>query len=105
MATKRATKKEAPILNEAQLDAAIKDKALELGEGKYSPEQYANFMAALNAKCLDGDKARIESYMKHRDYSKLGLTVMNAIIAQLDKWAYAESAELYNSTLGGGEEL
>jgi hypothetical protein len=105
MATKKVVKKEAPILNQEQADAAIKDKALELGAGKYSPEQFENFMAALNAKCLYGDKARIESFMKQRDYAKLGLCVMNAIVMQLDAWAYSEACELYNSTLGGGEEL
>jgi hypothetical protein len=105
MAIKKAVKKEVQALSQEQVDAAIKEKALELGAGKYSPEQYDNFMAALNAKCLDGNKARIESFMKHRDYQKLGLAVMNAIVTQLDAWAYAESCELYNSTLGGGDEL
>lgn len=104
MATKKVVKKQEPVINQAQLDAAIKDKAMELSAEKYSPEQYDNFMAALNAKCLQGDKARIESFMKHRDYTKLGLAVMNAIVAKLDEWAYSEACELYNSTLGGGDE-
>lgn len=105
MATKKTVKKETPIQNEAQLDAAIKEKAMELSSFKYSPEEYDNFMAALKAKCLDDDKERIQNFMKHRDYTRLGLAVMNAVIAQLDAWAYAESCELYNSTLGGGEEV
>ena len=104
MATKKVVKKEAPVINQDQLDAAIKDKAMELSAEKYSPDQYDNFMAALRAKCLDGDKARIESFMKHRDYSRLGLAVMNAIVMQLDAWAYSEACELYNSSLGGGDE-
>jgi hypothetical protein len=60
-------------------------------------------MAALNAKCLDGQKERIEAFMKHRDYTRLGLTVMNAIITKLEEWSYEEAAGLYNSTLGGGD--
>lgn len=103
MTAKKPAKKEAPVLNEKELDDAIKSKALELRSDKFNAEQFDNFMAALNAKCLLNEKARIESYMKHRDYARLGLLVMNAIVAKLDEWAYDEAAGLYNSTLGGGD--
>ena len=104
MATKKTTKKVAtPDISAEQLTAAIRDKAIELSEGKFSPELFDNFMAALNSKCLDGQKERVEAFMKHRDYTRLGLTVMNAIITKLEEWSYEEAAGLYNSTLGGGD--
>lgn len=103
-----ATKKSKKVLTQndlsaEQVTAAIRDKAIELSGGKFSPELFDNFMAALNSKCLDGQKDRIEAYMKHRDYSRLGLTIMNAIISKLEEWSYEEAAGLYNSTLGGGD--
>lgn len=104
MATKKS--KAAVIKNELsaeQLNAAIVDKAIELSGNKFSPELFDNFMAALNSKCLDGEKERIEAFMKHRDYQRLGLCVMNAIISKLEEWSYEEAAGLYNSTLGGGD--
>jgi hypothetical protein len=104
MATKKTKKAVTEVvLNGKQLDAAIIDKALELSENKFKPEDFEMFMAAINAKCLEGNKDRIESYMKHRDYNKLGLTIMNAIVAKLEQWSYDEAAGLYNSTLGGGD--
>lgn len=98
--------KKAVIKNELSADqvtSAIRDKAIELSGDKFNPELFDNFMAALNAKCLDGKKERIEAFMKHRDYTRLGLTVMNAIITKLEEWSYEEAAGLYNSTLGGGD--
>lgn len=104
MATKKTTKKVAtPDLSAEQLTAAIRDKAIELSEGKFSPELFDNFMSALNSKCLDGQKDRLEAFMKHRDYQRLGLLVMNAVITKLEEWSYEEAAGLYNSTLGGGD--
>ena len=105
MATRKA-KKATPKaeLSAEQFDAAIKDKALEILNDKFNPELFDNFMAALNAKCLENDKDRIQAFMKHRDYQRLGLAVMNAIIAKLEEWSYDEAVGLYNSTLGGGDE-
>jgi len=104
MATRKAKKPSvSQDLSAEQVTAAIRDKAIELSGGKFSPELFDNFMDALNSKCLDGQKDRIEAYMKHRDYSRLGLTVMNAIISKLEEWSYEEAAGLYNSTLGGGD--
>lgn len=105
MATKKAKKPSvSQDLSAEQMTAAIRDKAIELSGGQFNPELFHNFMAALNSKCLDGQKDRIEAYMKHRDYSRLGLTIMNAIISKLEEWSYEEAAGLYNSTLGGGDE-
>jgi cupin superfamily acireductone dioxygenase involved in methionine salvage len=92
-----------PIISNEQVDTAIKDKALELSNGKFSVEQFDNFMDALNARCLDNSRDKIEHLMKQRDYANLGLCVMNAIVAKLEEWSYAEAAGLYNSTLGGGD--
>lgn len=105
MATRKAKKVTSKQeLSPEQFDAAIKEKAEELFAGKFNPELFDNFMAALNAKCLDGDKSRIEAFMKHRDYQRLGLAIMNAIVAKLEQWSFDEAAGLYNSTLGGGDE-
>ena len=104
MATKKAKKPSvSQDLSAEQVTAAIRDKAIELSGDKFNPELFDNFMDALNSKCLDGQKDRIEAYMKHRDYSRLGLTIMNAIISKLEEWSYEEAAGLYNSTLGGGD--
>lgn len=86
-----------------QLTAAIRDKAIELSGDKFNPALFDNFMAALNAKCLDGQKERLEAFMAHRDYQKLGLLIMNAVVSKLEEWSYEEAAGLYNSTLGGGD--
>lgn len=105
MATKKSKKVVAKNdLTAEQVTAAIRDKAIELSEGKFSPELFDNFMDALNHKCLDGQKDRLEAFMKHRDYQRLGLLVMNAVISKLEEWSYEEAAGLYNSTLGGGDE-
>lgn len=103
-----ATKKSKPAvikndLSADQVTAAIRDKAIELSGDKFNPELFDNFMAALNSKCLDGQKERIEAFMKHRDYQRLGLCIMNAIISKLEEWSYEEAAGLYNTTLGGGD--
>lgn len=87
-----------------QLTNAIRDKAIELSMGKFNPELFDNFMAALNAKCLDNQKEKIEAIMADRNYHSLGLCIMNAIISKLEEWSYEEAAGLYNSTLGGGDE-
>lgn len=104
MATKKTAKKVASNdMSAEQLTASIRDKAIELTGDKFNPELFDNFMSALNSKCLDGQKERLEAFMKHRDYQRLGLLIMNAVVSKLEEWAYEEAAGLYNSTLGGGD--
>jgi hypothetical protein len=91
------------MIRKQQYDNAIVDKAIALCNKTYLPEDFAMFMRAIDAKCLDPHKFRIQDYMSKKDYSNLGLLIMNAIVIQLDSWAYEEAAGLYNSTLGGGD--
>lgn len=99
--------KESAVDSEVSTDKlldAIYQKAIELSETEFNPEKYENFMRALDAKCLDNQKFKIEALMRQRDYANLGLCIMNAVIAELEEWSYEEAAFLYNSTLGGGDD-
>lgn len=93
---------EVEVSTDKLLDA-IYQKAIELSETQFNPEKYENFTTALSAGCLDNQKLKIEALMRQRDYSNLGLCIMNAIVAELEEWSYEEAAFLYNSNLGGGD--
>lgn len=93
MATRKKPKKE----------LSMSDITLEVSKN-YNPEKYPEFLNAIKSGCLDEHAARIEVYMQHRDFMRLGTLIAKAVVDKVTAWQTEEMAKIYNDSLGGGDE-